>query len=126
MKVNSELSRLLIQALDDVAADARELSENLSISDSRLAAIREGSATFTDAELKQISIARGEPWWKLVLGLDDKDSELTEATRNLCETLNSLGASAAHEARAKPNPSSRLNSALRTNKRTTHAGSGGA
>jgi hypothetical protein len=98
MNMNSVLTGLFVQSIDNFQP---KVWDKLRLPRTQLAAIRAGTAVFSDSQLKQVSAAAGEPWWRLVFRLDKNNSKFTQATRDVCQELESLRNSAARGVRYK-------------------------
>ena len=92
------VTRLLVAALDSAGVGDRTWHTRFKITPARLARIRSGQALLTDADLNRISLATGEPWQNLVVGLIGEENQLTADTRELLSSLHSLKQTAETEA----------------------------
>jgi hypothetical protein len=96
--IDKTITKLVLSAMDAAGVRDRSWNSQFKIAPARLASLRSGRSSLTDAELNRISTATGEPWQNLVLGLLGGDSELTSDTRELISGLHSLQQNAETEA----------------------------
>lgn len=88
--LDATVTRLVVAALDAARVTDSAWQSKFKINGARLARIRQGRASLSDAELDRISRATGEPWQNLVLGVLGADDELTADTRELLSSLHTL------------------------------------
>jgi hypothetical protein len=95
------VTKLVVAALDAAGIPDGAWHSRLKIGAARLARLRSGHASLTEAELNRISRATGEPWQNLVLGLLGGNDPLTADSRELVSALHSLKQTADAEAKER-------------------------